>query len=1060
MTIHDQKTVDNSKAKIRWEEPYVSEALNRVQAGGATPGVVHGFHLVPDTGASNAVVQVEHDPLFSNSVASVIDKGGNLSLTVQETASVSWDFDSIGVTGQRVWIFLYVDYQNGQATSVEYRAVDSAEFGSAWIDSAVQIGSVRVPSGGGTLANGDIEQGSGEFAGLGIHGPSRWWMASDNPDFRYGMSGYLTNGDVPAVSSTDFADVANVSMKLGRSGSGSSSNETGQLIQPLHHVEQDEVVLIRWRMKSANVSGDTEFKLLLQDANASTDEVTYDVQTLSLGSFQWFGMYLKVPSDLQYAYATLKVVFPNTSDTGEFYIDRFGVARRSQEDNISIHSPSWRAAEKVYIGEVNGSNASEFDPVWASLETTNTNFLPQFDAERFNEKIPVGDGAHLGFPGTVSSLLNTTWHEYRTRHSLDTVLKKRFIDGGTVAKTGPTEVTVDPVTVRSAEGDPGGNLAGNRFLEVTSSTTIDVSGLGGDGWVYLNPSPSLLAYEIDAVQTSGLDYSAAEEYVILGYIHWDSGSSEVERVTQVKDPADRLEENVPVTVGDTADCRFQDLRAAMLYVQEYYDVSDPEIVIKGSVTIDDVPSNGPVFIPDGTTIRGANKGATIFIDDDSSAGHALGNNEIAITFREDVTLENLTIRPGGGASILNLSKALANKQGELYCRHITIRDVDLKLDPSESVAFSRGIWFDDLTSALEDIRITNTRVYVDGSPIHIDTLGIPDERNIVLTGSSFQGGGDDSERSISAARVHGCHFSEWLSVAQNKYEFGSCEISACEFEDMTLQFSDCEVSGSSFRFEASPTASVYPLVTCFNGSLSGLDVYTIYSPDTAGDPVVQASGDSRISGTKVYITTAEATGIELTGADSVISGAHVELFNGSPGSSDFGIEVTADNCTISGCKIKGFPFEQSVKLTGSYNVVSGIRSVLIGGGIDPKGLAGSKTDTFGASGSGNEDGFLTKQRIVPGTVSFSFDNASGTISDDGSGNLTGDVTAIPEDNWIDYGNGAWEFDPDTTLDSNIDSSTTITVTYSVWFSGVDDQGTRNLVKDISHGLESSAPNVI
>lgn len=113
-------------AKIRWEEQYVSDGLNKKLNGIVPAGIVRGGTIV--TAASGLNVEIQPDSNTGDSVYSYVDSNG-AQLTFRQVGVVTLDLAAVASTV--VYICLYIDYVVSSATTVEWRTYTAAELSAA-----------------------------------------------------------------------------------------------------------------------------------------------------------------------------------------------------------------------------------------------------------------------------------------------------------------------------------------------------------------------------------------------------------------------------------------------------------------------------------------------------------------------------------------------------------------------------------------------------------------------------------------------------------------------------------------------------------------------------------------------------------------------------------------------------------------------------------------------------------------------------------------------------------------------------------------------------------------
>lgn len=140
-----------SKIKVRWEEPYVSEGVNR-QMTGLPPGIYRGGQIAP---ASTPDLTFEIGPdvegsgLFTDSFYVYRDSSNGFALAVNDVADVSFDMSARftdpgpAMPGDETWwVWLDVTYATSNPTTADYRVTDTTP-----PDDAVIIGKIEMLSG-------------------------------------------------------------------------------------------------------------------------------------------------------------------------------------------------------------------------------------------------------------------------------------------------------------------------------------------------------------------------------------------------------------------------------------------------------------------------------------------------------------------------------------------------------------------------------------------------------------------------------------------------------------------------------------------------------------------------------------------------------------------------------------------------------------------------------------------------------------------------------------------------------------------------------------------------
>lgn len=144
------QTIDKTYVKMRWKEDYVTAGLNKKMVGAVPGGLVRGGRMSPGGGQT---VNVEPDPEYGDIVAAYTDEANAYQTTMRLVGTQNLDLSSL--TGQTVYVTLFVDYTQGSETTAEWRAYTQAELNAASEkDSLVILGKVTVNS---PITASDIE---------------------------------------------------------------------------------------------------------------------------------------------------------------------------------------------------------------------------------------------------------------------------------------------------------------------------------------------------------------------------------------------------------------------------------------------------------------------------------------------------------------------------------------------------------------------------------------------------------------------------------------------------------------------------------------------------------------------------------------------------------------------------------------------------------------------------------------------------------------------------------------------------------------------------------------
>lgn len=174
MSIFDQKQLLNNYIKVRWKEPYVSEALNKKDFGSKPRGVYSGFNIVPIgyrsyrvegttptgfefQGNPEEYARGAFDATSGFSIATFSDNFGHETSVVIPPGSVSgeFDFDFTGEDNTQKIIALDVEYLLSNETTGRVVAVDSAEIDAN--PDYIVLGVINLPDVGVSGSASDID---------------------------------------------------------------------------------------------------------------------------------------------------------------------------------------------------------------------------------------------------------------------------------------------------------------------------------------------------------------------------------------------------------------------------------------------------------------------------------------------------------------------------------------------------------------------------------------------------------------------------------------------------------------------------------------------------------------------------------------------------------------------------------------------------------------------------------------------------------------------------------------------------------------------------------------
>lgn len=585
MAILINTGISNTKGKTRWLEPYTSEAINRQFYAGSSWGIVEGFNLVPNGGLS---VRLSVDSVSSRSIAIVPDRQQKLAFSFLEPDQPT--FDLTPYTGQRVYVLLYVNYSVGVSTVYSYRVVDSAELLNLWVQSAIILGSVRVP-GVGAINAGHIDLGRTVYSGAGETGSSRWMVCNTNPEFDRGLAGYQrigaeSVGGFGLRSMTSPAFVGNTALGLGEINGASTAGLTSGIRVLVPNVRSGDKLLVRFWARSQFVSG-ARLRLVIG--------ALYNQELIqgNVVSFDSYGAFVEVAADADSLSVDLEVVFPNAGDNGLFVVDKFEVLKLRQ-GIYDANAPQIVGAREFHLGTTAPSNGA-YGRIRANGQTMSLS-----DA-RSTAELDLTENGYSSVPEALSAY-RLLGRAYYTAKAMNEAFPEHAL-AGLVTKASSTTI------------DIGGNNP-MRAADVSASFPDISYWLEGDDQlglsIPLTGNGVLVAYDPDeSVEASrykrldlGVIGSIPERYTLLAYVYYDTVLSDITEIIDLRYNMRRSHRKLQLVVeGDNgAEQAHMSLAGALklceiAQAKGYRFIS--EILVKGSFLLSE-----QIKIPSNVKIRG------------------------------------------------------------------------------------------------------------------------------------------------------------------------------------------------------------------------------------------------------------------------------------------------------------------------------------------------------------------------------------------------------------------------------------------------------------------------
>jgi hypothetical protein len=487
MTILATQSIAGANVRMRLDEPYTSESVNRALVAAQRTGVVYGYRLVPDTGA-NTSVRLERDPFKERSFASIFDKARNVAVSIQDTQDVT--FNLAAQAGERVHVYAWAKYTTSEATTAEFRLVDDAEIAADpdWLNRAIPMGSVYVPSSGAITVD-DIEAATAMMAGID-GGLAGWSQVNENPKFNMGLAGYMVGWTGSTVTGQAGVTPGLEEDELGRTkmirlgnASAQGSDQQARLEVSLDDFDVDDLLLIKTKAKTNGALGTgVELKVVIYGWGLNAEDqklfeavLTSEDREQTIADYQEYGCTFRLSDtaadasavnlDISQIAVYLEVDVPSgvagQYDIAELYVHRRRLKGGSASPHASIKAA--RAVEFVQAG--GGTSGVGVPPRFYAL-----NGALVYEDANLDGPMPLADASAT--KALTGSLAQDAATGAASAGIAGGLLPYAVIDGLGVSKTGATSFQVEPGTIYVEGAD-----LGERLRDISGGTlTIASSG--------------------------------------------------------------------------------------------------------------------------------------------------------------------------------------------------------------------------------------------------------------------------------------------------------------------------------------------------------------------------------------------------------------------------------------------------------------------------------------------------------------------------------------------------------------------------------------------------------
>jgi hypothetical protein len=303
----------NSEIRMRWQEPFVTEGLNKKLAVNTPPGIYRGFILQPTANALEVEIVADADSADS---AAVYQTDDGFSITLRRTGATTFGAVSLAAfTNKTVVLALYADYTVGSSTSAELRIYELSptdEFtGATERDELVVIGQVVVPA-SGVIPAANVTNAFRSYAWAAQTKDATPWLpviknasfdqADDSATYQYA----ILNWDITSSANVTVSAKSSVATNGGsRALSFDQVNAIAGTATALQNVgitvEPDDLIYYQFYLRTliATTSGSLTVTFGFRNSDGvyfnSSEQVTIDTSAID-ASYRLVSGTVKVPS--------------------------------------------------------------------------------------------------------------------------------------------------------------------------------------------------------------------------------------------------------------------------------------------------------------------------------------------------------------------------------------------------------------------------------------------------------------------------------------------------------------------------------------------------------------------------------------------------------------------------------------------------------------------------------------------------------------------------------------------------------------------------------------------
>lgn len=365
-------TPSNSLAKMRWEEPYVSDGLNAKLNGIVPAGVVRGGRLVTGGAAFNLTVMADLES--GDSVYSYINAQGR-QITFRQVGDVTLDLTALANT--TVFIGLEISYVISSATAVAWKSYSQAEIDAD--PTIIVLGRVVVPA-AGPIPAADVTALRRRSAWESLSPETREWRQfAKNGSFDVALVGALPtlgsdNDTLPGWDTFTGVLYTNVTWSIVQTGPRNGLNElrlalsgaaaqNGSLYQAGHaRVRAGKLIRASVWVRSnlvapgPGVNGHLGIGIGWYDGNYGfvSQEYIDDISIVGTTAYTEIVGVVEAPAGAEYAEFFIFYDDDGASSSGDYFFDDFRVwvERDWSTDDDVGENESFTSGEKTYALDI------------------------------------------------------------------------------------------------------------------------------------------------------------------------------------------------------------------------------------------------------------------------------------------------------------------------------------------------------------------------------------------------------------------------------------------------------------------------------------------------------------------------------------------------------------------------------------------------------------------------------------------------------------------------------------------------------------------------------------